>query len=833
MDTQSSADFNLESTLEEIRHYLPSQAPLKDFIHHNPLHSFQDRPFFEALRQAQNVFGYKGTLSLEEYRSLYRKGRIKEKALVRALVEVKGSYDPKWHEELLTGHFEPPAPRLVGRLRLRWGDVYQIDLNSLVYPRLFRILNAYLDQGVAIWHFPVVHRAGFLENLRFLEKTSYASIFIKKRARKLLFDPKTTIETLLRIVVGKNPAYYRQYLFDQQFGHPGWSGMAATIENHPDSLLDQRNISLHDLVFFELLLEIDALDGELGQDWEPLTHLIDDAPCPMSFETSKQPWHEAVEIWQRAYEWSYFDEVLAGFQQHTEPPTPENLLFQALFCIDDRECSTRRSLEHIEPYCETFGTPGHFGIPAYYQPIHSKSLVKICPFPIKPKHVIKETHTKRKKRKKDVHFGHFTHTLWRGWLTTYLLGFSAMVQLIRNIFKPTITAATSTSLHHTHADAKLTVEYEGEFEQGMQVGFTIEEMADIVFRVLNSIGLTEKFAPLVYAVSHGSTTVNNPHYAAYDCGACSGRPGSVNARAFCYMANHKAVREILRTKGIFIPENTVFLAVLHDTTRDEFIFYDKENLGPEHKELHRQIEAKFELTSDLNAKERARRFDTINTHQNARKIHEQIIRRSVSIFEPRPELNHATDALCVIAPRSFSKGIFLDRRSFLNSYDYEKDITGEHLFNILSAAIPVCGGINLEYYFSRVDNHKLGVGTKLPLNVMGLIGVANGIDGDLKAGLPSQMVEIHEPVRLLFIVEQKSEIVLSALSRDPKLWEWVQNEWVLFACVHPKTKEIEVFKNGRFVPYTPMKDTVEHVSESDYDTLIEENHDFISPLIID
>jgi uncharacterized protein YbcC (UPF0753/DUF2309 family) len=103
--------------------------------------------------------------------------------------------------------------------------------------------------------------------------------------------------------------------------------------------------------------------------------------------------------------------------------------------------------------------------------------------------------------------------------------------------------------------------------------------------------------------------------------------------------------------------------------------------------------------------------------------------------------------------------LFLDRRSFLNSFDYRIDPEGKYLFNILKAAAPVCGGINLEYFFSRVDNQKLGAGSKLPHNVMGLIGVANGYDGDLRPGLPSQMIEIHDPVRLLVIVEHLPEVV--------------------------------------------------------------------------
>ena len=34
--------------LHTLRHYLPTQTPLKDFIHHNSLHAFQNLSFFEA-----------------------------------------------------------------------------------------------------------------------------------------------------------------------------------------------------------------------------------------------------------------------------------------------------------------------------------------------------------------------------------------------------------------------------------------------------------------------------------------------------------------------------------------------------------------------------------------------------------------------------------------------------------------------------------------------------------------------------------------------------------------------------------------------------------------
>ncbi|MBY0436051.1 MAG: DUF2309 domain-containing protein, partial [Cyclobacteriaceae bacterium] len=211
-------------------------------------------------------------------------------------------------------------------------------------------------------------------------------------------------------------------------------------------------------------------------------------------------------------------------------------------------------------------------------------------------------------------------------------------------------------------------------------------------------------------------------------------------------------------------------------------------------------------------KERSRRFESINTHLSPAQIHEKIRTRSVSLFEPRPELNHATNALCIVGRRELTRSLFLDRRSFLNSFDYRVDPEGKYLQNILNAAAPVCGGINLEYFFSRVDNQKLGAGTKLPHNVMGLFGVANGIDGDLRPGLPSQMIEVHDPVRLMIIVEHFPEVVLPTIQKKPETYEWFKNEWVNLVAVNPETHKLFLFKNESFIEYVPLTDHIDAVA---------------------
>jgi uncharacterized protein YbcC (UPF0753/DUF2309 family) len=211
---------------------------------------------------------------------------------------------------------------------------------------------------------------------------------------------------------------------------------------------------------------------------------------------------------------------------------------------------------------------------------------------------------------------------------------------------------------------------------------------------------------------------------------------------------------------------------------------------------------------------------SINTKQSLKKIRKAIKQRSVSFFEPRPELGHGTNALCIVGDRVLTRNLFLDRRAFMNSYDYRTDPDGIFLANVIAPLPVVCGGINLEYYFSRMDNSKLGAGTKLPHNVMGLIGVSNSSDGDLRAGLPLQMVEVHDPIRLLMIVEHDPQVVLRVISASPAIYEWFINEWIHLTVLHPEEKKLYLFKRGEFVPYEPCSTDVSVLSE-DFLTTIE------------
>lgn len=79
----------------------------------------------------------------------------------------------------------------------------------------------------------------------------------------------------------------------------------------------------------------------------------------------------------------------------------------------------------------------------------------------------------------------------------------------------------------------------------------------------------------------------------------------------------------------------------------------------------------------------------------------------------------------------------------------------------------------------------------------------DGAASDLRTGLPWQGVEIHEPVRLLFVIESTPEILEKIMNRNPVVGRLIRNEWVQLAILNPESNEILHYKNGKYEPYHP------------------------------
>jgi len=67
--------FNELEVIHKLKHYLPEQAALKDFIHQIHCRLFQKMKFHKAIRHASQMFGHSVSLKLEEFRSLYKEGK--------------------------------------------------------------------------------------------------------------------------------------------------------------------------------------------------------------------------------------------------------------------------------------------------------------------------------------------------------------------------------------------------------------------------------------------------------------------------------------------------------------------------------------------------------------------------------------------------------------------------------------------------------------------------------------------------------------------------------------------------------------------------------------
>ena len=538
-----------------------------------------------------------------------------------------------------------------------------------------------------------------------------------------------------------------------------------------------------------------------------------------------------LRLWQEAFERNYRDELLTGLaanraarQAHpeaisraTEPPE-----LQVVCCIDDREESLRRHIEVASSRVETFGTAGFFNLAIAYQGIDDPSTFPLCPVVVTPRHKIVEEPDEAhvadyaKRQRRQARWSRVSETykvasrsLVLGSILTAASGLWAAVPLLLTIFAPKVAARMRRRVSNRllpQVRTHLSVRGEGSTAAGeaLQSGFLIPEKADRVGTLLENIGLTRGFAKLVIILGHDSHSVNNPHFAAYACGACGGRSGGPNARLFARMANRNEVRALLRTRGIDIPDGTRFVGGVHDTCDDTIRLFDEEEV-PESlwPDLQRQKDILARALAD-NARERARRFESAPLGLSAALAMEHVDERSADLSQARPELGHATNASAIVGRRALSQGLFLDRRAFLVSYDPTIDPTGAILERTLAAVTPVGAGINLEYFFSTMDNERLGAGTKLPHNVTGLFGVMNGASSDLRTGLPWQMVEIHEPIRLQIVIENRPAVLAAILERQPGVAEFVNNAWVQVISVDPETGEMLLFVPTKgFVPWVP------------------------------
>lgn len=774
----------------------------------------------------------------------------------------------------LWSSLEKAAPlRMVPVIGSRWRDRLHsatgLDADDWVHPLLIRLAAAFLDQGIAYWRMPG-REGGFLSAVRRLYgRAAGPPLPWARGLQKTLveqeglgWDATTTVEWALE-EMGVAPGQQSDVIRETLLSLRGWAGMMRHLEVRPDRApVFAPTASLMDYLAVQLVLDLFAArwaardglghEGALDEaDWSraeepPATDesLIYEAYVlaqlsDVPFERFEKA--DVAEAWMRAvrefnseerrrtlhlaYERRHRVEVLDALvaapshaQKDSTPSTP-SILFQAVFCIDDREESLRRHLEEIEPAVETFGYAGFFGVAMNYQGLDDVRSRPLCPVVIEPAHEIAEVpvspddharyaSSRRRRGHASLARSVGARTLVRGGLLSSLLGPLSTIPLVGRALFPRAAHSVSHWLEGSGVErpaTRLQIEAEPniDVETAVRAGYTVDEMVDIVEAALRTMALDPTRSRLVLIVGHGSSSLNNPHEAAHDCGATGGGRGGPNARAFAAMANHGEVRARLARRELSIPAETRFIGAYHNTCDDTMTYYDEDLLEETHAQEFAAAKGALTEACLRDAHERARRFESAPLSISPRAALDDVQEHAVDLAQPRPEYGHATNAVCIVGRRSRTRGLFLDRRAFLVSYDPMEDLGGRWLGPLLNSVGPVGAGINLEYYFSFVDPTGYGSGTKLPHNITGLIGVMNGHSSDLRTGLPWQMVEIHEPVRLLTIVDARKETLEKILAENEGLRTLIVNRWIQFVCWDCDSGQLFVFQNGGFVDYEP------------------------------
>lgn len=787
--------------------------PLKTFVAVNPFLGFADQSFETTCATFRRVAQIEMLMPRSFYRQSLDRGYIEDCDLQQALGYARfGGAKPSSPAELRYALAEdrdadarPQAMvATVAEIldRLADGD-RQVSRTGFMIDEISKWCGAYFDEGQAAWQLPT-------RNLRpypawratMRHDRNPEAMGISQFRQTIAALPDTPIDAIEVIVdaLGIPDRAVGDYLLRGFLDIAGWAGYASQLvwnnrlHGRPDDTL------VHLLAIrmaWGYALFQQRKDSAFRGAWTEAMAAAAEVPGDSRLAGDRDVSIELLV--QHAYEAAYQRRLIAQF---TKPRVAEakqatRKSVQAAFCIDVRSEVYRRALETVWPQAETIGFAGFFGFPIEYVPIGHQTGGAQCPVLLTPsvtvceavkgadpaqeaaildRRVLRRRAAKAWKSFKSSAVSSFAYVEINGLLFAGKIA-SDGLGLTRPVSDPNTDGLDAKVI------GRIGPRIEPRDVGGRPTGFDRARRIAMAEAVLRAMSLTSDFARLIMLTGHGSTTVNNPHAASLNCGACGGHTGEANARVAAGVLNDAAVRIGLKAKSIDIPDDTWFLACLHDTTTDEIEIFDQDQVPESHRGDLVELRSRLEQAGKLARTERAASLGLSGADDRDAMIK----RRSRDWSQVRPEWGLAGNSTFIAAPRARTASIAFAGRAFLHSYDWQQDHGFGVLELIMTAPMVVASWINLQYYGSAVNNRAFGSGNKALHNVAGLVGVLEGNAGDLRPGLPWQSVHdgkrlIHEPLRLNVFIEAPLAAINAIIAKHEAVRQLTDNGWLhLFA----------------------------------------------------
>ncbi|GAA3345004.1 DUF2309 domain-containing protein [Amorphoplanes nipponensis] len=807
---------------------LPVHHPVSAFIAVNPLGGFEDRPFARAVADAGSWYGTAGTLPESRFRAAHAAGRITADDVREALNTVLP--DLPVRDALLLGGRSVPviavlaadlthAPAPAGRSRRA------TTRSEVRAPAVAETIDAAMSKWCAAftgdqpgWPMPGRDR-GFYAAWREL---AVRDTSLPRAARAGLRSLPETADAAawsslsrLDVAADDHLDYLRAHLTRQ----PGWAAYARWCGERPVGA--RTGFDLVELLAVRLSYEAVLLDAAGTRGPQP-PQPPPAPPAPSARQRAALvaaalgvtaadheldavatvlaavPAERRLLIWQEAYELHYRRALLRDLTTNdpaTKDPADPPPDAQVVCCIDVRSEGLRRHLESLGAY-ETYGFAGFFAVAMRFRDLAGGAPSDLCPALVEPGLRVAEVPAAGAAGPAGRHvrgLGGLArgedafHAAKDATVSPFVLaesaGWAAGPLAVIKTALPGTAAALRRRLRRAIAPDAPTE---------LDVNRVVPPAERLLYAhaALTTMGLT-RFARLVVLCAHGSSTENNPYQASLDCGACGGHRGGPNARALAAVLNDPAVRDQLAGRGIRIPAETWFAAAEHDTSTDRVRVLDRHQVPASHRGVVARLHADLDRAGAALTAQRCADLPAAPRRPAARRARTHVARRAADWAQVYPEWGLAGNAAFIVGPRRLTAGLDLGRRAFLHSYDATVDPDGAALETILTAPLVVAQWINCQYYFSAVAPQVFGAGTKTVHNAVGGLGVLSGHTGDLRLGLPWQSVAVgnrlvHEPMRLLAVVEAPLARIDAVVDRNPVLQRLFGHDWVaLTAREHP------------------------------------------------